>query len=864
MTTSRRRILHAGVAVVPSLALGMTPDETTDDCTRPGSGPNAGYFPNFVVQSHRGEKALFYDDLLVGRTVLIHCMSIANHAVYPVVGNLAEVQRHLGDRLGKDVFMHSLSVDPEHDTPQALAEFAARVGAKPGWSFWTGARADMEAIRDRLFVHAGGHTEAHHEGHHGGHGPAKDCSMGLMRYGNESVGLWGSVPAKANPSWIAQRLGWLVPREAPVGPPRRRGPLPLARPQTLALVLALAWSGLAMAAGGSADPEPAPAASSATASKPAKAAGWTYQPCPYPGSPTYPGLPGVCHPYPQPRPAGSTQVTTGCPGDCVTTIATGQGIFPPSNPFDFATFPGTNFLPTIYTNMFDGLGKEMPNTLPSTPTVPYNLHDGTPKVSEINPVSPTDDLQTVLAEVLNDATVLATLPAANTSYDQAERQVMVRGVLAAIDRGIDVLEGNPIPYRFYSGLPLLHYTGPEKLRKVEPIKDEAGNTVGGNVDVHQIFFDERIESDTAFFDVSEVQDVPWTVTYTVDVLSRGRDDFSPFVMYMDNPAASPAGKPAMPHIGMDQTFFNMNEGTRTVFKIKMTPALYYNLVYSWGWRVHPPRAQVIENAGKTINYGGTTPPGCPAEYQGMNLHELEQVVFCPADDQDCTKVRCAPGEPRFTSSGQPTACEQAKLGAIAKIGDLAPAKRMWNALRAARQAAVAGDWLAVVAAIETQAVPGFDDWQHRERLPDGVPLDTTADLTIAYLNNTIYAQFTDGSWGRWDAWEERPKTLKVTAYNGDHFVHSYISVDFGGNRGWENQFKSSVRVAGSGCWFTFGRAHWWMSAGGSNGYLCVPEVAGDTPGKHRFEITFNYDPSRRLRFYQFDPFHHDVAIYSIH
>jgi hypothetical protein len=29
-------------------------------------------------------------------------------------------------------------------------------------------------------------------------------------------------------------------------------------------------------------------------------------------------------------------------------------------------------------------------------------------------------------------------------------------------------------------------------------------------------------------------------------------------------------------------------------------------------------------------------------------------------------------------------------------------------------------------------------------------------------------------------------------------------------------------------------------------------------------IQFNYDPSRRLRFYQFDPVHHNVAIFSVH
>jgi hypothetical protein len=35
-------------------------------------------------------------------------------------------------------------------------------------------------------------------------------------------------------------------------------------------------------------------------------------------------------------------------------------------------------------------------------------------------------------------------------------------------------------------------------------------------------------------------------------------------------------------------------------------------------------------------------------------------------------------------------------------------------------------------------------------------------------------------------------------------------------------------------------------------------------GEHHVEITLNYEPSRRLRMYQFDPLHHDVAIWSMH
>jgi hypothetical protein len=47
-----------------------------------------------------------------------------------------------------------------------------------------------------------------------------------VRYGNEAIGLWGAVPAKADPEWIARRLSWVIPRERPEGAPRRRGPTP--------------------------------------------------------------------------------------------------------------------------------------------------------------------------------------------------------------------------------------------------------------------------------------------------------------------------------------------------------------------------------------------------------------------------------------------------------------------------------------------------------------------------------------------------------------------------------------------------------------------------------------------------------------
>jgi protein SCO1/2 len=198
-----------------------------EDCERPARGPDAGRIPNHVVVTHEGFRALFYDDLVAGntsgktpagRTVILHCMSIATEPVYRSVESLARLQPLAAGRLGRDLFIYSLTVDPERDTPKALREFAARHGAGPGWLFLTGETAALLDLRQRLFSHGPGHV-------HGQDGA--DCAMAMLRYGNAAAGLWGAVPARTDPAWIVQRLSWIEAREHPVGPPRRRGPAPL-------------------------------------------------------------------------------------------------------------------------------------------------------------------------------------------------------------------------------------------------------------------------------------------------------------------------------------------------------------------------------------------------------------------------------------------------------------------------------------------------------------------------------------------------------------------------------------------------------------------------------------------------------------
>jgi protein SCO1/2 len=183
-------------------------------------GPNSGNFPNVVVVTHESRRALFYDDLLRGKTALVHFLSTSDPSATGLARHLARVQPYLGARLGRDVFMYSMTTDPLHDTSTVLGAFAAKVQARAGWYFLTGEVAAIELIKARLFAGSGAHRHAGQ--------PEDDCSLGMLRYGNEAAGLWGAAPVASAPDWIAQRLSWVMSRPKPAADGfKRRGPAPL-------------------------------------------------------------------------------------------------------------------------------------------------------------------------------------------------------------------------------------------------------------------------------------------------------------------------------------------------------------------------------------------------------------------------------------------------------------------------------------------------------------------------------------------------------------------------------------------------------------------------------------------------------------
>jgi protein SCO1/2 len=112
----------------------------------------AGYFPDVPVVTQDGKTLHFYDDLIKGKIVVVSFIFTSCSDLCPIAtARLAEVKDKLGDAVGRDIFFISLSVDPEHDTPDMLKAFADAFGATaPGWQFLTGRREDIDAINAKF------------------------------------------------------------------------------------------------------------------------------------------------------------------------------------------------------------------------------------------------------------------------------------------------------------------------------------------------------------------------------------------------------------------------------------------------------------------------------------------------------------------------------------------------------------------------------------------------------------------------------------------------------------------------------------------------------------------------------------------
>jgi protein SCO1/2 len=159
----------------------------------------ANYFPNIPLTTQDGKTVHFYDDLLKDKKVVINFIYTRCGDSCPLeTARLAQVQRILGDRMGRDIFFYSFSVDPVRDTPEELKAYAEKFHAGPGWLFLTGKKADIDVVRKKVGLAA-----------HAGENEITDHSTSIM-IGNTATGQWIRDSSMDNAQYIAVMIGdWL-------------------------------------------------------------------------------------------------------------------------------------------------------------------------------------------------------------------------------------------------------------------------------------------------------------------------------------------------------------------------------------------------------------------------------------------------------------------------------------------------------------------------------------------------------------------------------------------------------------------------------------------------------------------------------
>jgi len=156
----------------------------------------ADYFPNVLLTTQDGTPVHLYDDLLKGKSVAINVMYTSCKDECPLeTARLAQVQRLLGERIGKDIFFYSISIDPRRDTPEVLKKYAEKFGVGPGWLFLTGKPEDIRLVTKKLGLSRNSDS-ANKDGH----------TASLM-VGDVPGGQWMRNSAVDNPQFLATTIG---------------------------------------------------------------------------------------------------------------------------------------------------------------------------------------------------------------------------------------------------------------------------------------------------------------------------------------------------------------------------------------------------------------------------------------------------------------------------------------------------------------------------------------------------------------------------------------------------------------------------------------------------------------------------------
>jgi protein SCO1/2 len=183
-TTTRAQVQQTKPAAPPA-----PHDHSHMTKTPETASPAEKYFTDVELINQDGKKVRFYSDVLKGKTVVVNAFFTSCTSVCPPMNrNMEKIQQALGDRVGRDVFLVSLTVDPEVDTPARLKEYAQKYHAGAGWVFPTGKKENLDWALYKL----GQYVED------------KNDHQTVLIIGNEPTGLWKKAFGMANVAELIQ------------------------------------------------------------------------------------------------------------------------------------------------------------------------------------------------------------------------------------------------------------------------------------------------------------------------------------------------------------------------------------------------------------------------------------------------------------------------------------------------------------------------------------------------------------------------------------------------------------------------------------------------------------------------------------
>jgi protein SCO1/2 len=152
--------------------------------------------PDVKLLDQDGQVVRFYSDLVKGRVVAINFIFTTCTTICPpLAATFSKIQSLMGDRMGKDLYLISISVDPVTDTPERLKAWGEKFGRRRGWTFVTGGKQEVDSLLRALSAYS----------------VRKEDHTPMVIIGNDAKGTWkrayGLAPASKLADTISAALG---------------------------------------------------------------------------------------------------------------------------------------------------------------------------------------------------------------------------------------------------------------------------------------------------------------------------------------------------------------------------------------------------------------------------------------------------------------------------------------------------------------------------------------------------------------------------------------------------------------------------------------------------------------------------------